>query len=196
MVKPEEPALRIALGLAGRLPDGGYDLGEVPAAVVAAEPALVHEEGFEAGVGGWTATAGMSASRAGEAHSGEGCLLLAGSQPGGAWNYASAALRQPILPLSRYRLSVWMRVDETDAPQHPPYVKLGLHAPDGKWLANAATNRYDLGRRGAWQRLEGYIETTADTASGQLAVEKGALEIKVSASIRLDDIKLELVESP
>ena len=58
------------------------------------------------------------------------------------------------------------------------------------------TNSYDLGRLGTWQRLVALVETTPNTAGGHLAIEKGALEGSITATIRLDDVRLELLESP
>ena len=66
-----------------------------------------------------------------------------------------------------------------------------------RWtLTNVQTNSYDLGRLGTWQQLVGFVETTPNTAGGHLAIEKGSLEGRISAAIRLDDVRLELLESP
>jgi hypothetical protein len=58
------------------------------------------------------------------------------------------------------------------------------------------TNRYDLARPGTWQQLVALAETTPNTAGAQIAIEKGSLEARISAIIRVDDASLELLESP
>ena len=196
MVEPENPSLRVQLGIGGRDADGRYDLCSLPAEKRTASPAVVYDEGFEQGTAGWTATPGMTARADAAAHGGKGCLLVSGTQSGKAWNYAQINLKRPVLPASRYRLSCWMHV-ENIAPGSPaPYLKIGLSDAQGKWLTNVQTNGYDLGRLGTWQRLVAFVETTPNTAGGHLAIEKGSLEGRISAAIRLDDVRLELLESP
>ncbi len=78
----------------------------------------------------------------------------------------------------------------------PPYLKIGLSDAQGKWLTNVQTNSYDLGRLGTWQRLVAFVETDPNTSGGHLAIEKGSLEARIAAAIRLDDVRLELLESP
>lgn len=196
MVEPENPSLRVQLGIAGQDAEGRYDLCSLSAEKRPASPAVVYDEGFEQGTAGWTATQGMTARPDATAHSGKGCLLVSGTQSGKAWNYAQITLKQPVLPASRYRLSCWMHV-ENIAPGAPaPYLKIGLSDAQGKWLTNIQTNSYDLARLGTWQRLVALVETTPNTVGGHLAIEKGSLEARISAAIRLDDVRLELLESP
>ncbi|MBM4080035.1 MAG: DUF4832 domain-containing protein [Planctomycetes bacterium] len=196
MVKPEEPALRIQLGIAGRDAEGRYDLGQIAAERIERQAAAVYEEGFEAGDGGWRPTEGMAVRADSEAHTGKACLLVSGAQPGTAWNYAAITLKQPILPASRYRLSCWMKADSLEPAAKAPYLKIGLTDAQGKWLNNFSTGAYDANKLGTWQPLWGYVETTPDTASGHLAIEKGGKEGKIAVTLRLDDVKLELLEAP
>ena len=119
MVEPENPSLRVQLGIEGQDPEGRYDLCTLLAEKCAASAAVVYDEGFEQGNAGWTATEGMTARRDETAHAGKGCLLISGTQSGKAWNYAQIELRQPVLPASRYRLSCWMQVDNIDAGRRP-----------------------------------------------------------------------------
>jgi hypothetical protein len=195
MVKPEQPELRIALGIAGRDAEGRYDLGEI--AVQKGEPrqSVVYEQGFEGGTGGWHAAEGITVRQDETAHTGQSSLLVSGTQPGNAWNYASVNLPQPLLPGSRYRFSCWMKADSVE-PAKGPYLKLGLADAAGKWITNCQTNTYDLGKLGTWQLLQGFAETTPETAGGHMAIEKGSLEGKITVTIRVDDVKLELLESP
>jgi hypothetical protein len=85
MVEPENPALRVQLGIAGRDPEGRYDLCSLSAVKRPAGPAGVYDEGFEQGTAGWTATEGMTARADAMAHGGKGCLLVSGTQSGKAW---------------------------------------------------------------------------------------------------------------
>jgi len=49
----------------------------------------------------------------------------------------------------------------------------------------------------AYRRLiDAFVETTPNTAGGHLAIEKGSLEGRISAAIRLDDVRLDMLESP
>jgi hypothetical protein len=89
-----------------------------------------------------------------------------------------------------------MRVDEIEPANLPPYVKLGVHDAEGNWLTNFNTNTYDTTRLGTWQQLVTYCETSGEVAQGYFAVEKGALELAVEASIRIDDVELTLLASP
>ncbi len=195
MVKPEQPDLRIQLALAGRTAGGAYDLGAVPLRPSVSAQGLVYQEGFETGVAGWTGTGGVTLKPAGEGHSGQACLSIGGTSPGPAWNYASITLPQRLQPLSLYRLSCWLRVDRCTS-KHAPYLKIGLARADGKWITNANTGAYDLSKLGTWQYLETQVETTPETAGGHLAVERGQFEGAVTIDLRLDDLKLELVEAP
>lgn len=196
MVQPERPDVRIQLGLSGRDADGAYAVCQVAVERRAHREVVVYSESFEAGDGGWRATDGMSAVVAADGHGGGRCLLVRGTQPGTAWNYAVVNLVGPVLPASRYRLTCWMNVQSLSAGADAPYLKIGLTDPHGEWLANVATSPYDTGRMGTWQLLTAYVETTPDTAGGHLAIEKGSLEGRSEVALRLDDVKLELLESP
>jgi hypothetical protein len=193
MVKPEEPGVRIQLGIGGLDVAGRYDLGEVRAQRVDRSPESAYEETFESGTGDWSAADGMSAQAERDPETGGGILIVSGKEPGKAWSYASA--RVGILPYSRYRLSCWMRVDAI-APHQAPYLKLGVNGADGKWITNANSNNYDLQKVGVWQRLVVDAETPPSAASGDIALEKGALETPISATIRIRDVRLELLETP
>jgi hypothetical protein len=196
MVDPQNASLRVQLGIGGRDAKGYYDLCSLPAAQYVSGPAAAYEEGFEQGTGSWGASQGMTVRVDAAAHNGKGCLLVSGTQPGKAWSYAQINLKQPLLPASRYRLSCWMQVEEITPGSPAPYLKIGLTDARGKWLTNVQTGSYDLGRLGVWQHLVAFVETTPDTAGGHLAIEKGGLEVRIHAAIRLDDVKLELLESP
>ena len=198
MVKPEDPTLHIQLGIASRDAQGRYTLGTLPAVAAAQTGAAadIYAEGFENGAGGWRAAPGMTVRPDTDSHTGRSALLIQGTQPGTAWNYADVSLREPVLPASRYRISCWMKVDALAPAANAPYLKIGLNDASGQWLTNYATNTYDTGKLGTWQHLEGDAETPYDTAAGILSVEKGTLESHVTATIHVDDVRLELLESP
>ena len=88
-----------------------------------------------------------------------------------------------------------MRVDKIAPGTPAPYLKIGL-TDASKWLTNVPTNAYDLGKLGTWQHLVAFVETTPNTAGGHLAIEKGAREGHFDTSLGLDDVSLELLESP
>jgi hypothetical protein len=194
MVKPEAPELRIQLGVAGRQADGSYDLGQVAVERVAAKTEVAYEEGFETGTGGWTAVTGMAMERDADARSGEWSLRLRGTEPGAAWSYAAVPV--PVQPYSLYRLSCWMKVAAIEPAEAPPYLKLGVDDAAGKWITNLNTNQYDLTKIGTWQQLVAHCDTPPETASGVIAIEKGVLEMAINVSMLIDDVKLELLESP
>lgn len=196
MVKPEAPTLQVQLAIAGRDATGRYDLGTITAVKTVAETGPVYEQGFETAAHGWQATRRMTLRLDPTAHSGKSSLLVEGTQVGEAWNYAAVRLPQPILPSSRYRLSCWMKVDHIEPTGKAPYLKIGLTDGAGKWLTNVSTSHYDEAKLGTWQYLVGDVETTGATVHGDLAIEKGDLETKVTTTLRLDDVKLELLESP
>ena len=52
------------------------------------------------------------------------------------------------------------------------------------------------GKMGQWQRLSCTLETTLDTASGHLALERGGKDTEVEISVWIDQVHLELLESP
>lgn len=189
MLKPETGE-QIALALANRDAEGRYGLSEVRLVRAPRREQVVYQETFANGAGGWSAPPGIELKvQRGE----EGVLLLSGREPGNAWNVASVAVG--LLPFSRYRLSLWMKADAVD-PQVAPYAKIGVNADTGKWLTNFSTNRYDLTKLGTWQQLVAYADTPAETAAGDLAIEKGELETPISVTLQIRDLKLELLESP
>ena len=61
-------------------------------------------------------------------------------------------------------------------------------------MNNYGSNRYDVAKLGTWQRLEAVAEVPVNAATAHLAIEKGVNETPITATIRLDDVKLELLE--
>ena len=194
MLAPEKPERKILLGIVGKDTQNRYDLCQVNAVKTERRQAVVYEEGFESG-NLWNASSGMKVSADKTlAHSGDYIMLITGTQQG-SWNYASHDLGLSILSGSKYRLSCWMQVESIN-PEIEPYLKIGLTNAKGEWLENQNTNYYDFSKLGTWQYMEIVFETSAETFGGHLAVEKGSLESQITATIRIDDVKLELLESP
>jgi len=194
MLAPEKPERKILLGIVGKDTQNRYDLCQVNAVKTERRQAVVYEEGFESG-NLWSASSGMKVSADKTlAHSGDYSMHITGTQQG-SWNFASHDLGLSILSGSKYRLSCWMQVESIN-PEIEPYLKIGLTNVKGEWLENQNTNYYDLSKLGTWQYMEIVFETSAETFGGHLAVEKGSLESQITATIRLDDVKLELLESP
>ncbi len=194
MVKPEDPAVAVQLAIGGAA-DGDYDLCEISAAAPEEHANPLFTEDFESGESAWSTSEGMSAKIDADAHAGKHALLVGGAEAGKSWNYA-ARRGLPLLPASRYRFSCWMKVDSISDPTLPPYVKVGVNDAANKWLTNCNSSKYDVTRLGTWQALSGIVETGATAATGSFAIEKGVLEAKVEAVIHLDDVELELLESP
>ena len=156
----------------------------------------VYEEGFEAADHGWSIAEGIEASFDAHAcHGGRSSLLLTGVQQG-AWNYASHQLKKPVMPGGKYRLSCWLNVETVEPSSLPPYLKIGLTDQEGRWLTNFHTQTYDTAKPGTWQHLEAVLETPLDTARGHLALERGAKDEATRIRAWIDDVHLELLESP
>lgn len=194
MVLPEAGA-PILLGMAGRDREDRYDLCEVAGVPHADADDAVYQEGFEDGTGNWSAARGMTVVSDARARRGKASLLVSGTQ-GRGWGYASFRVPTPLVPGGKYRLSAWMLVQEIEPGGSAPYLKIGVNDLEGKWLTNYNSGRYDLAKLGTWQRLEAVAEIPVGAGTGDLAIEKGAHSIPITASIRLDDVKLELLEGP
>ncbi len=66
----------------------------------------------------------------------------------------------------------------------------------GSHLANHHTERYDLDRLGTWQELSGVFEVGAQAAQGVISLQKGGRHAVRSAVLALDDVCLDVLESP
>ncbi|MGE5532567.1 MAG: DUF4832 domain-containing protein, partial [Bacteroidota bacterium] len=191
-----ETGKTILLGIQGKQPDGSYALCPVPAVAGEATANTGFETGFETEDKPWTAVPGITTTLVTEgAHEGQKALLVSGTADT-VWNYASCRLPQPLVAFGKYRLSAWMKMDECSSKQMAPYLKIGVNGTDGKWITNFSTERYDLGKLGAWQLLQGTAELPANAATADLAIEKGDNTTPVTLKLWLDDVKLELLEAP
>ena len=191
-----ETGERILLGIAGRSERDCYDLCAVRGVQGEGHTGVAFEEGFEDESLPWSKAGEMAANVDDKAaHSGKRSLVIAGLHPKG-WNYASLRLPMPLHPAARYHLSAWMLVEEMQPDSHAPYIKFAANDAEDDWIANFTSQRYDMSRMGEWQLMDVYGDVPLHAAIGYLAIEKGASSIPITARIRLDDIKLELLEAP
>ncbi|MEU3747384.1 MULTISPECIES: chitinase [Streptomyces] len=135
----------LTLLLAGVLAAGGL-LALTPAAAVAADAELARNGGFEAGLDGWTCTAGSGAAVSSPVHGGTKALQ---ATPAGSDN-AKCSQTVTVKPNSSYELSGWVRGS---------YVYLGAAGTGttdvSTWTASAPD----------WQRLSTRFTTGASTTS-------------------------------
>lgn len=194
-----ETGRRILLGIAGRDDEDSYELCTLPGVRAEAGEAVVYEEGFEGeDATPWNPTTGMeTAVDGGAARSGEASLLVTGTNEQG-WNYAAFRVPTPAVGGGLYRLSAWMLVEgiEPALARCAPYLKIGVNDAEGRWFENHGSNRYDLGRIGEWQELVVTADLPLQAASLDLAIEKGEYHTPITVRLRLDDVRLELVEAP
>jgi len=193
MLQPETDRT-IDLDIADRDAQGRYLLAPVELVPGEALETMAYQEGFEGDVPPWGHGKEITAEVADGGHDGQKSLRVSGTEQQG-WNYASHRVEQPLLPGALYKLTVWMKVDATDAqPRFGPYVKIGVNDAEGKWIDNFGTGKYDLTKLGTWQELTGFVDVPINGATGDLAIEKGDNHTKVTIDLRLDEVRLELVE--
>ena len=187
---------RILLGIAGRDEADRYRLCTISGVKTSRPTGAVYQQGFESEDHRWNLATGIEGRADSEVfHNGKSSLRFSGVQQG-SWNYAAHYLALPVLPGSKYRLSCWLKVDQLEPAKLAPYLKIGLTDGEGGLLENCHTSRYNMDEVGAWQQLEGTIETPLDTAGGHLALERGGKETQTQIQAWIDDVQLELLESP
>ncbi|MFE1904368.1 chitinase [Streptomyces gardneri] len=135
----------LTLLLAGALAAGGL-LALTPAAAVAADAEVARNGGFEAGLDGWTCTAGSGAVVSSPVHGGTKALQ---ATPAGSDN-AKCSQTVTVKPNSSYTLSGWVRGS---------YVYLGA---SGTGTTDVSTW---TGSAPDWQRLATTFTTGASTTS-------------------------------
>jgi len=193
MCLPERPGCDIRLAIQGRDEQGQYRLGPIRVEAADDSARIVYEEHFEQGRGDWRPTKGMEADTvAGE---GGGQVLSLQGHQDDVWSLAGTHQAIPVVPGGRYRLSCRMKV-EMNEKRKAPSVKLGVIDADGKFLTNYNTNPYDLSRMGTWQEMKTTFESHDLAARGTLSLEKGGRHPIAECRVQLDDVVLELLESP
>jgi hypothetical protein len=157
--------------------------------------AAVAEYAFEDGTGGWKPVGKtMKLEQAtGQKHGGSLSLKVFGSTGATTWNFA-ASPQFTLEPGKKYRLSGWIMVDSTSDPKNPPFLKVAVNK-DGKWLTNANTKRYNLGKIKEWQELSAEFSTPSEqNLTGFVALEKGTNKSDINATIFVDDVKVESIQ--
>jgi hypothetical protein len=151
---------------------------------------------FEKNVEGWVPSPGMNVAQATEGHDSPASLPVAGRQPGKTWAYAYLPLGKVLQAGARYRVTCWMKVADWSDPKLPPYAKLGLNDARDQWITNVVSNRYDLARQGQWQQLVIDCDMPLSAEQSVFAIERGEFESPTSGTIWIDDLAVELLESP
>jgi len=193
---PEKSGQNILLGLTGRDEADRYHLCQLTGVAAQQPTGVIYQQQFESAGYGWSCDRGLQSGLDTTIfHDGKSSLHLSGRQARG-WNYVSHTLDSPLLPASKYRLCCWLKVKSLEPAQLPPYFKIGLTDPEGKWLTNCPTNSYDMSNAGAWQQLEVVFETSLETAGGHLALERGSNDTATRIDLWLDKVQLELLEAP
>jgi len=196
MLAPEKAGRNILLGLPGRDEADRYRLCRLAGVASQQRTGRVYQQRFESQGHGWNCDRSLQSQLDTTIfHDGRSSLHISGRQTHG-WNYVSHTLDSPILPASKYRLRCWLKVDSLEPARLPPYLKIGLTDSEGNWLTNFPTNSYDMSKAGTWQQLEAVFETSLETAGGHLALERGTNDAATQIDLRLDDVRLELLEAP
>ncbi len=192
-----ETGQHILLGVAGKDTKQRYEMCTLKGIATSDESGAVYDEGFEAAVAQpWSTFAGLTASVDRTAsHTGKASMLLTGTI-GAGWNYTSFRVPKELVPGAKYKLSGWLMVEKLQGIAVAPYLKMGVNDAGGHWLSNYSTGPYDLTKMGTWQRLECSFDANASGATGDICIEKGQFDGHATLTLRVDDVKLELLEAP
>jgi len=159
------------------------------------DPKIIQAYDFENGTGGWHSvyeTLHIDASTE-KKHEGANSLKVEGTSPEEFWNFA-ASDPFPLDPGKKYHLTGWMLLEALDENDYPPLLKCEI-IQGTEWLANANTNKYDLSKKGEWQKLSLVFTTPMVTdIKGLFSVEKGTNDRAVETTLYIDDVKLELLK--
>jgi hypothetical protein len=93
-------------------------------------------------------------------------------------------------------LSGWLLVRRLDPPRLSPTMKVGMNDAEGEWITNANTQRYNTQALDTWQQLTVEFDCPPTAATGDITVERSALDEPIGAELYLDDAELELLASP
>lgn len=193
VVPPRSTTARLFVKLVGAT--GAVDLNVDDFRVDARPPApplqLPFRAVFEKDAMGWSGTSGVRCAWTADAgREGPGAIHVTGRNEG-QWSLAAGAAFR-LAPGTRVRLSGWMRVDRYDPAGKPPFLKCELSRVAGGHIRNELTSRYDLGKPGTWQRLEGVFTVPDEPVVCWLAMEKGGTHA-ATADLYLDDVAIEKV---
>ena len=123
-------------------------------------------------------------------HSGEDSIKIVGLQEGD-WNYAQATLNLDSLkPGRRYILRGFLRVEEIEKDEYPPWLKIGMNDIAGKELSQQVTTPYDLSMLNVWQHFVCRFKLEKEISRAYLAVEKGT-NCSNSITLYIKDVTIE-----
>ena len=195
LFRPETPETRYYLPLVEAAEAGAYRVGEVEVVKGEAVEPRVFAWDFEDGKGAASVAQGMTAEVVGDpVHGGTKALKLSGHSEQ-SWGYGLIE-RVPLIPGARYRLSAWMLVRSTSRPDLEPTMKVGMNGGDGKWITNANTGHYDTQALNTWQQLTVEFDCPVQAATGDVCVERSALEAAIEAELYVDDVEVSVVAAP
>jgi hypothetical protein len=195
MFLPERPETRYQLPLGESRLAGSYRVGEIEVVTGEAGTRQRLAWDFEDGEGPAAVPPGMVAEVVGNpVHGGARALRLSGHSEQ-TWNYGVVS-RVPMVGGGRYRLSAWVLVRSLTGAERGPNLKVGLNGADGKWISNANTNGYDTGALDTWQYVTAEFDCPVEAATGDVTVERGALDAAIEAELYIDDVELLTLAAP
>ena len=111
------------------------------------------------------------------------------------WAYAILK-RVKLVPGARYKLEGWLLVRSLKGYHRGPYLKVGINDTSDNWIVNMNTGKYDLRRKGQWQKFETEFDCPPEGVIGTIAIERGELDSRIEADILVDRVKLTLLAGP
>ncbi len=164
-------------------------------------PSIVPNPDFELGLDGWRSrTGGRITLSTDVAHSGRASAMVEGTLEGQNEYFVTYYECGPpweimaLQPGERYRMQLWLRVDELTDGAPAPNARLATRVK-GRTQATFATNFYDLARRGEWQLLETEFTVPPETDAAYIAVNTVTTDPR-TVRMFLDDIAIVPATAP
>jgi hypothetical protein len=157
-------------------------------------PELSKDFTFESSTDGWKPVGKSMQAEISvhKLHGGKGSLKVVGSSGINSWNFASSP-EFPLEPGKKYRLTGWMMVESISSSKDAPFLKCAI-AENTKWISNANTKKYNLRKLSEWQQLSAeFIAPAKSGLTGHLAIEKGTNQTDITATIYIDDLRIEVL---
>lgn len=151
---------------------------------------------FEDGVQKWSNRKGVALKQnTTESHGGKASLEISGTSGPKIWSFVGS----PIFELEsgkHYKFSGWMKIKSFDSSNKNQecFLKVDIFK-DKKQIKNVSSKKYDLAQKGTWQLLTGEFKAPADSnLFGNFVIIKNPNEQSVTATIYLDDMKIEQIK--